>query len=517
MTAGPYEPSWDGLAGYATPDWFHRAKFGVWAHWGPQCQPEAGDWYAKNMYVPGSRAQETHLERFGHPSEVGFKDVIHQWRGERWDPEKIVRLFSDAGARYVVAMANHHDNLDLWASRHHRWNSVDLGPRRDIVGEWAAAARAAGLPFGVSIHASHAWTWYEPSRGCDAEGPRAGVPYDGGLTAADGAGTWWEGLDPQELYAQNHPVSEGFGDLTRSKYQWAWGEGASRPDADYCRRFHDRTIDLINQVNPDLVYFDDTALPLWPVSDAGLRIAAHLYNQSHARHGENRAVLLGKALTEDQKECLTWDIERGAPDAVQPRPWQTDTCIGHWHYDRQLAEQHGYKSALTVVRTLADVVAKNGNLLLSVPLRGDGTPDADEVEVLGGIGSWLRRHGEAIFDTAPFHVAGEGPSLGAARPLRGPGFNEGTVEFTARDVRYTRTDGAVYAIHLDRPDEPVSLTALGRERLGHRVRSVTWLGVDPAPTWTQRPDSLDVSPPPRRDGDPEVLERCVVLRVDLDR
>ncbi|WP_432510483.1 alpha-L-fucosidase [Kineococcus sp. SYSU DK001] len=509
---GPFAPTWEGLTGYRAPDWFRDAKFGIWAHWGPQCAPEAGDWYARRMYVQGDEAYRVHLQEYGHPSEVGFKDVIQGWRAENWDPADVVARFAAAGARYVVAMANHHDNFDLWDSRHHAWNSTRLGPRRDVVAGWAGAARAAGLPFGVTVHAAHAWTWYETSRGSDTDGPLAGVPYDGALRAEQGTGTWWEGLDPQDLYAQRHPLSDGAGDPERAHGQWAWGDGASRPDEEFCRRFHDRTIDLVNQVEPDLLYFDDTALPLWPVSDAGLRIAAHFYNSSVARHGENRAVLLGKVLTDEQKTRLTWDVERGAPEDLQELPWQTDTCIGHWHYDAALAGRHGYKSALTVVQTLVDVVSKNGNLLLSVPVRGDGTIDQDEQDVLTEVGEWVQAHGEAVFGTRPFQVAGEGPSLETANPVNAQGFNEGRVVFTAQDIRYTRDGDTVYAFPLLLPGGTVRLTRLGHDAFAADVVEVSWLGSAQAPQWQRTPDALEVSAP-RTPDEPGRASQVQVLRV----
>jgi alpha-L-fucosidase len=159
MARGPFTPDWDSLAAYRTPDWFRNAKFGIWAHWGPQCEPEFGDWYARGMYEEGSDAYKYHLKKYGHPSQFGFKDIIHQWKAERWDPDALVSLYKQAGARYFVALANHHDNFDLYASKYQpQWNSTRLGPKKDLIAGWGAAARRHGLRFGVSVHAAHAWT-----------------------------------------------------------------------------------------------------------------------------------------------------------------------------------------------------------------------------------------------------------------------------------------------------------------------------------------------------------------------
>ena len=194
---------------YDCPDWFRDAKFGIWAHWGPQCVEESGDWNARSIYIEGSKQYKEHISNYGHPSEYGFKDVLPDFKAENWDPDSLLRFYKSVGAKYFMVLGNHHDNFDLWDSRYQPWNSKNIGPHRDILGEWAEAARKVGLPFGVSLHADHAWTWYEPSRRYDRGGKNMGVRYDGWLTKEDGKGKWWEGLDPQDLYAQNHPLSEG--------------------------------------------------------------------------------------------------------------------------------------------------------------------------------------------------------------------------------------------------------------------------------------------------------------------
>ena len=158
---GPFTPDWTSLvSGYRTPDWFRDAKFGIWSHWGPQCVPEFGDWYGRLMYVQGSHTYEHHLKTYGHPGRFGFMEFNNRWKAERWEPEALIQLYRKAGARYFVAMANHHDNLDMFDSAHHAWNTLNVGPRRDIVGTWEKIARREGLRFGVSNHGAHAWHWW---------------------------------------------------------------------------------------------------------------------------------------------------------------------------------------------------------------------------------------------------------------------------------------------------------------------------------------------------------------------
>lgn len=452
MMKGPFQPSWESLKQYQVPGWYQDAKFGIWAHWGPQCQPEHGDWYGRGMYEEGSDHYNYHVQKYGHPSKFGFKDVINEWKAENWHPDELLSLYKKAGAQYFVALANHHDNFDNYNSKYHRWNATNMGPKKDLMDGWAKAAKKHGLHFGVSVHAAHAWTWYETAQLADKKGPLAGVPYDGKITKASGKNTWWNGYDPQELYAQNHPLSGNAKDNSSIHNQWAWGDGASIPSKDYCEKFFNRTIELIDRYEPDLVYFDDTVLPLWPVSDAGLRIAAHLYNSSIKRHGQLQAVLNGKILDEEQRKCMVWDIERGQSNRIEPFVWQTDTCIGSWHYDRRIYNEKRYKSAKTVVHTLADVVSKNGNLLLSVPLRGDGSIDSEELIVVEGIAAWMQQNSEAIFGTRPWKVYGEGPAIDTAAPLNGPGFNEGKGKpFGAEDIRFTTKADTLYAIALGRP------------------------------------------------------------------
>jgi len=435
---GKFKPDWESLQQYQTPEWYRNAKFGIWAHWGPQCQPESGDWYAREMYMEGSAKYKYHLEKYGHPSQFGFKDVINEWKAANWNPEELVALYKNAGAKYFMALANHHDNFDLYNSKYHKWNSTNIGPKKDLIGGWEKAARANGLHFGVSVHAAHAWSWYETAQRSDKSGAYAGVPYDGKLTKKDGKGKWWEGYDPQELYAQNHPLSENSNDNGTIHKQWNWGNGVNVPSRDYCKQFLNRTIDLIDKYNPDLIYFDDTALPLWPVSDAGLKIAAHLYNKSIKEKGSLEAVIFGKILDEQQRKCMVWDIERGQSNNIEPLPWQTDTCIGSWHYQQSVFNNHKYKSAKTVIHTLVDVVSKNGNLCLSVPVKGDGTIDSDERKIVEDIGKWMAINSECIYDTRPWKIFGEGPALENVAALSAQGFNEGKGKpFTSEDIRFT--------------------------------------------------------------------------------
>jgi alpha-L-fucosidase len=459
IAEGPFKADWNSLTNYQTPDWFRDAKFGIWAHWGPQCEPEEGDWYARNMYLPGQSVFKLHLAKYGHPSTNGFKDVIHQWKAANFDPGKLLAFYKANGAKYFMALASHHDNFDNFNSKYQPWNSVAVGPHKDLIGGWARAARKNGLRFAVSVHASHAWSWYEPAQGADTNGPFAGVPYDGKLTRADGKGQWWNGLDPQDLYAQNHAPG--------TKLEWSWdpAKGSSVPDAAYLEKFFNRTKQLWDDYQPDMIYFDDSVLPMHGVTDEiGLDLAAHFYNSSIKLHGRNEAVMNAKDLGESQRRALVYDIERGKAAGILPEPWQTDTCIGSWHYKRSLFDKHQYKSAASVIPMLADIVSKNGNLMLSVPLQRDGTPDADEIKIVSDIGAWLKVNGPAIYATRPWKIYGEGSSTEAAEKGRFGGQTDVQKKpFTAEDIRFTQSkDGrTLYAIVLAFPaDGKVAIKSL---------------------------------------------------------
>ena len=493
MQSGKFQPTWDSLKQYQVPEWFRNAKFGIWAHWGAQCEPEDGDWYARGMYQTNSAQYRFHTNHYGSPAEFGFKDVIHAWKAENWDPDKLLALYKRAGAQYFFALANHHDNFDNWDSKYQPWNSVKIGPQKDLIGGWAKAARKYGLKFGVSVHAAHAWTWYEPSQ-----------DFDGKLTKADGAGKWWDGLDPQDLYAQNHSLSLDSADPRKMGARWDWGNGASLPDQAYCDKFYNRTVDLINKYHPDLIYFDDTALPLWPVSDAGLKLAAHFYNSNLKWHGKNDdGVLFGKVLSPEQRKCMAWDIERGTANEIEPQPWQTDTCIGGWHYDRALYQRGGYKSTRTVIQMLCDIVSKNGNLLLNIPVRGDGTIDEKELKIVQGIGDWMEVNQEAIFSTRPWKVFGEGPATEGAT-LKAQGFNEGKGKpLTAEDIRFTLKGNTLYAIVLGRPATGVNIKSLGTSAklLDKKIKKVTLLGGKEKIQWQQTDAALEIKQPETISGD----------------
>jgi alpha-L-fucosidase len=500
IASGPFKADWNSLTNYQTPEWFRDAKFGIWAHWGPQCEPEDGDWYARFMYMQGSADYKSHLVEYGHPSKNGFKDVIHEWKAEKFDPDRLLTFYKKNGAKYFMALAAHHDNFDNFNSEFQPWNSVNVGPHKDLIGGWAKAARKNGLRFAVSEHSSHAWSWYEVAQGTDKTGPLAGVFYDGKLTKADGKGLWWDGLDPQDLYAQNH--------VSGKELVWDWNsaQGSSVPDDAYMKKYFKRVQQLWDDYRPDMIYFDDDVLPLHGVTDeVGLNLAAHFYNTSiQWHHGHNEAVMTDKHLNDMERQAQVYDIERGKSPGILPLPWQTDTCIGSWHYDQAIFEHHRYKTASTVIPMLADIVSKNGNLMLSVPLQRDGQPDADEIKIVSDIGAWLKVNGDAIYATRPWKVYGEGPSTVAAEKGQFDGQRDvSSKSFTPEDIRFTQSkDGkSLYAIVLAFPtDGQVTIKSLAAnsELWPGEINKVGMLGVWRKSKFTRDENGLHVTLPQKR-------------------
>ena len=481
-----FQPSWDSFeANYKTPQWFRDAKLGIWAHWGPQCVPEYGDWYGRQMYQQGNDYYNHHVATYGHPTQFGFMELINRWTIDQWDPARMVDLYKKAGAKYFVQLACHHDNFDTYNSKYHNWNATRLGPKTDIVGGWRQHVLDAGLRFGVSNHAAHAWHWWQTAYGYDAEGPLQGKRYDAyRLRKEDGKGTWWDGYDPQELYTGPHAGPNGSfvppDGITSIKDMQAfhdshsgqWLETPPVGEPWYAKQWLLRQKDLVETYQPDYIYLDNQVMPL---GDAGLEAVAHYYNTNLKHNGTLEAVVTTNALSDDQARGVTCTVERGFSDRMRASPWQTATCIGQWHYDRRIYEQDAYKSAKQVIQRLIDTVSKNGNLLLSIPVRGNGSLDDKEEKVLAGMADWMAVNGEAIFASRPWDIYGEGPVQ-----FSNAQFNEGMAsKLGHEDIRFTTKDGVLYALAMDWPGNGyVFITSMadGAPQRKGRVERVELLG-----------------------------------------
>lgn len=475
-----FNSSWKSLEQYRCPDWFRDAKFGIWTCWNPYTVPAAGDWYARQMYIEGSSHYKYHLEHYGHPSKVGYKDIIEMWKGENFDPENLVALFKDAGAKYIVAMALHHDNFDLWDSKHHEWNSVNHGPHQNIVGKWEAAVRKSGLRWGVTSHHERSWNWFAVNKGADKEGEFAGVPYDGN--------------DPKYagLYYKKY---EGYDDNTFVY--------AVNPPQEIIEDYFLRIKDLLDQHKPDLFYFDGGI----PFGETGRKVISYYYNTNMNNHDGNlEAVMCIKNYGNIRRYqgdpmrngVAVEDVERGQLEGIGALPWQTDDSIGDWFW----TNGDKYNSPKYVIDELIDIVSKNGNLLLNVPPRADGTLDDKAILLLKEIGKWLKVNGEGIYGTRPFFIFGEGPTKAAG------GHAVQMAELTEEDFRYTTKGDTIFAFVCGTPKDKVAIKVFSGDSY-HKIGSVQMLGVPGKLNFVQNPKTLVVSLPEKLPSDYAVCLKIV--------
>jgi alpha-L-fucosidase len=482
IAPGPFKGTRESLREWRVPEWFRDAKFGIWAHWGPQSGVECGDWYARNMYEQGQRQYDYHVKTYGHPSKVGYKDLVPLWKAAKFDPDHLLQLYKTAGAKYFCSMAVHHDNFDLWNSKHQpRWNSVATGPKMDIVGAFKRAADRHGLRFAVSEHLAPSYHWFSTSHTSDKTGPLAGVPYDG--------------TDPAyaDLYHElpkDYPYGQRISDR-------------QAPDP-WKMHYFKRIKDLVDTYRPDLLYTDGDIF----FEEYGLALVANLYNLDAARHGGRcEAVYTSKLASDCETGTCVLDWERGVAGGIAANPWQTDTCIGEWHYNREAK----YKSPKRVIDLLVDIVSRNGNLLLNFPLPNSGELDSRELAVLDEITRWMAVNGEAIYATRPWKIFGDGPVASAPPSSRGVRFNEsGRVDLTAEDVRFTSKGDTLYAFVMGWPAQRVTIKSLGKaSRLAPgKIAHVELLGHGRV-KWSQDDEGLTAWMPERKPCDHVIALKIV--------
>ena len=473
IPAGPFQGTRESLKSYRVPEWYRDAKFGIWAHWGPQSHAEDGDWYARNLYIQGTPQNKHHVATYGHPSKYGHKDLARSWKGENFDADHLVGLYKKAGAKYFCSMGVHHDNFDLWNSKFQpKWNAVATGPKKDIVGLFRKATQKHGIKFAVSEHLAPSYHWFQVSHREDKTGPLAGVHYDG-INSAD-----WD------LYHEKHDVprdAKGEEDLWSPKnVPTAWK-----------RRYFDRIMDLIDNYEPDLLYTDG---PIF-FEEYGLAFVAHHYNKSAKKNGGvPQTVYTSKRREDSAVGTGVLDLERGVVDKIWPNPWQTDTCIGQWHYNKG----EKYKSSKVVVDMLVDIVSRNGNLMLNFPLNSKGELDAEESKVLDGVTKWMAVNSEGIYGTRPWKIFGEGPAIAASAKGGAAHFNENQrKDLSAADVRFTKKGATLYAFSMGEPGKEIVFAPLGTKspQTPGKVQHVELLGAPGSLKFKQDETGLHVELP----------------------
>jgi alpha-L-fucosidase len=454
---GPFEASWNSLTNYQVPAWYEDGKFGIFIHWGVYCVPAFGnEWYPRNMYIQGTKEFEHHVATHGRHTEFGYKDFIPQLTAANFDADAWAVLFKQAGAKFVVPVAEHHDGFQMYDSTLSEWNAARMGPKRDIVGELAAATRKHGMVFGVSSHRAEHWFFFD-----------GGTKFESDVQDPGYAG----------LYGPAQPAPTDF----------HGPQSTTRPSQEYLNDWFARTCELVDKYQPQLVWFD------WWIENAAFepylrRFAAYYYNRG-AQWG--RGVAINHKYAAFPAGAAVFDIERGQVSDIYPRFWQNDTSVSKnsWGY----VTNHDYKTVDSIVDDLVDVVSKNGALLLNIGPRPDGTIPEPEQQMLREIGAWLALNGEAIYGSRPWKVFGEGPT----QVSEGAFTDTKRAAFTGEDIRFTIKGDTLYAIALAWPGEQLTIKSLGTSAglLGGEVAGVELLGHAGSLIWERGEHGLTIALP----------------------
>ena len=439
-----YQATWESLKKYNTPDWFRDAKFGIFIHWGVYSVPAFGsEWYPRQMYQQGSNESKHHVATYGPQSKFGYKDFIPLFKAEKFNPEQWVALFKKAGARYVVPVAEHHDGFAMYKTALSKWNAFEMGPKRDVIGELAKEIKKQGLVFGLSSHRIEHWFFMNGGRRFESDV-----------------------LDEKnnDFYGPAREESE-------------------TPSSEYMNDWLLRNTELINNYQPQLFWFD------WWIEQP----AMDPYRKSFAASYYNKGLEWNKGVVINYKNIsypdgtAVLDMERGKLAGIRQLAWQTDDAIGNesWGF----AAGNTFKSAQYVITNLIDIVSKNGNLLLNIGPRSDGTITDEETQTLLGTGKWLDVNGEAIYGTRPWKIFGEGPTESASGS-----FADQKKPFTAQDIRFTTKGDILYIITLGTPAANTSIKALGTKAANGTIAGIELLGNADKVSWLQQADALIIKP-----------------------
>lgn len=460
---GPYQASFESFSQYKIPQWYQDAKFGIFIHWGAYSVPAYnGEWYPRKMYrdESGSDEKEHHAKTWGAQTEFGYKDFIPMFKAEKFNPDEWLNIIKDSGARYIVPVAEHHDGFSMYDNSYSRWDSVEMGPKRDIIGELKIASEKVGIHFGLSSHRAENWWFYEGGRE---------MPSD----VQDEA--------YRDLYgpAVSRETSES---------------GETPPSKEFMDDWLLRTVELVDKYQPELIWFD-WWIASKPFHDHVQTFTGYFYNQginwprmpalNYKEHHDMRSFLPGSAVL---------DIERGGMVDIQEHFWQTDTSVSKnsWGY----VTNHQYRDANSLVDDMIDIVSKNGSLLLNIGPKPDGTIPQTEIELLKEIGDWLKLNGEAIYATRPWLIFGEGET----EAVDGKNSNDGEKnrkDFNSSDVRFTQSNGNLYATLLAWPGDNTTITIRSVNAKNHpkTITQVNLIGSDAKIEFVQTPTGLKVTLP----------------------
>ncbi len=477
IKAGKYKDNWESLQQYRVPAWYEKVKFGIFIHWGVYSVPAFGsEWYSRNMYIQGSPEFEHHIKTYGPHKDFGYKDFIPMFRAEKFDPAQWAELFKRAGAQYVMPVAEHHDGFQMYDSELSDWCAAKMGPRRDVLGELSAECNKRGLINCASSHRVEHWFFMSHGKEFDSDIKEP-------LKRGD---FYWPSMaegDHHDLFSQPAPTDEYLSD-------WL------------CR-----CCEIVDKYRPKIIYFD------WWIQHSAVKP----YLKKFAAYYYNRAEEWGEEVVINYKHdafefgTAVVDIERGQFAEVKPYVWQTDTSVAtnSWCY----TEHNQYKTSTQIIRDMADIVSKNGRMLLNIGPRADGTIPDEDRNILFEIGEWLKVNGEAIYGAKLWRKSGEGPT----KTTEGQ-FTDGTAKpYTAEDIRFTVNGGAIYAICLNMQGQnSVTIRSLADADASSKpnfhgiINSVSVLGHDPSPEWTRDGKGLKIVTKPVKTDKP------VVFKIETD-
>ncbi len=461
---GPFAANWESLKGFTVPEWYLNDKFGIFIHWGLYCVPAfSNEWYPRNMYQQGSKEFDHHLKTYGKHKEFGYKDFIPMLTAKDYDPKAWAKLFKDAGAKFVMPVAEHHDGFPMYDSDFTDWCAAKMGPKRDLVGDLANAVRAEGMVFSASSHRAENWWFYD-----------GGLEFDSDVSDPANAG----------LYGPPQPASPK---ASHSSEEWRSKTWSPVPDKAFLDDWLVRTCEIIDKYRPQVLWFD------WWIEQEVFQP----YLQKFAAYYYNRGAEWGLGVAINHKHdsypigTTVFDIERGQLNHIREHFWQNDTSVSKnsWGY----ISHHDYKPAQWIIQDLVDIVSKNGALLLNIGPKPDGTIPQEEQAMLLEIGKWLSINGEAIYNTRPWEVYGEGPT----EVPEGSFTDTKRKDFSPKDIRFTQNGKNLYATLLAWNKGSVTIQSLkeGSSVSASDIKKISLLGDGSALEFTQSSKGLNISLP----------------------